>query len=99
LSGNAKVYLVDESNKFRPFVNGGVGAYVTDSATTHFGGNVGGGVLYEVTPNFGIQGSYNFHIFSAGYRSQIFNGSRRSALPLLGFAATSFSNQALRHVL
>lgn len=66
LSGNGKFYFVDESSKVRPFINGGVGAYVTDSATVHFGGNVGGGVLYEVTPKFGIQGSYNFHTFSAG---------------------------------
>ena len=66
VSGNGKFYLVDESSKVRPFVNGGVGAYVTDSGTVHFGGNVGGGVLFEVTPKVGVQGSYNFHIFSAG---------------------------------
>jgi len=66
LSGNGKFYFVDESTKLRPFINGGVGAYVTDSATIHFGGNIGGGVLYEVTPRFGVQGSYNFHTFSAG---------------------------------
>ena len=66
VSGNAKYYFVDDSTRLRPFVNGGVGAYVTDSATIHFGGNVGGGVLYEVTPKFGVQGSYNFHTFSAG---------------------------------
>jgi len=62
LSTNAKAYLVPPPNKFRPFVNGGVGAYVFSSATTRFGGNVGAGVLYEVTPKFGVQGSYNFHI-------------------------------------
>ncbi|HJY30456.1 MAG TPA: outer membrane beta-barrel protein [Pyrinomonadaceae bacterium] len=66
VSGNAKFYLVDESSKVRPFVNGGVGVYVTDAATTHFGGNVGGGVLYEATPHFGITAAYNFHVFSAG---------------------------------
>ena len=66
VSGNGKFYLVDESSKLRPFVNGGVGLYVTDAATTHFGGNVGGGVLYEATPRFGIVGAYNFHAFSAG---------------------------------
>jgi len=66
VSGNGKFYFVDESRKLRPFVNGGVGAYVTDSATAHFGGNVGGGVLYEVTRKTGIKGSYNFHAFSAG---------------------------------
>lgn len=67
VSGNGKFYLVDESSRLRPFVNGGVGLYVTDSATTHFGGNIGGGVLYELTPRFGIQGAYNFHAVSAGF--------------------------------
>lgn len=66
VSGNAKFYLVDETSRVRPFVNGGVGDYVTDSGTSHFGGNVGGGVLFEVTPKFGVQGSYNFNIFRAG---------------------------------
>ena len=61
LSGNGKVYLVGPSSSLRPFVNGGVGAYITDSGTAHFGGNVGAGVLYQITPKFGIQGSYNFH--------------------------------------
>jgi len=66
LSANGKFYLVDHSTKVRPFINGGVGDYVTNSGTSHFGGNVGGGVLYEATPHFGIQGSYNFHAFNAG---------------------------------
>jgi opacity protein-like surface antigen len=66
LSGNGKFYFVDDSTRLRPFVNGGVGLYVTDAATTHFGGNIGAGVLYEVTPKFGIQGSYNFHAFTVG---------------------------------
>ena len=66
LSGNGKFYFVDDSTKLRPFVNGGVGLYVTDSATTHFGGNIGAGVLYEVTPKFGIKGAYNFNVFTAG---------------------------------
>jgi hypothetical protein len=66
LSGNGKFYLVDSSSNVRPFINGGVGAYVSNSGTVHFGGNIGGGVLYEATPRFGIQGSYNFHAVSAG---------------------------------
>ena len=70
VSGNAKFYLVDESSKVRPFVNGGVGVYVTDAAQAHFGGNVGGGVLYEATPHFGITGAYNFHAFTAGSSSR-----------------------------
>lgn len=66
VSGNAKFYLVDESSNVRPFVNGGIGLYVTDSGSTHFGGNVGGGVLFNVTEHVGIQGSYNFHAVSIG---------------------------------
>src|SRR5689334_1525856 len=66
LSGNGKFYLADESSKVRPFVNGGVGDYVSDSGTSHFGGNVGGGVLFQVTPKCGFEGKYNFNAFSAG---------------------------------
>lgn len=62
VSANAKFYFVDESSNVRPFINGGAGIYVSDSATIHFGGNVGGGVLYQVTPRVGLQGSYNFHV-------------------------------------
>lgn len=61
LSGNARVYVLPSPNKFRPFFNGGVGAYKFGAGSTEFGGNVGVGVLYEVTPKFGIQGRYNFH--------------------------------------
>jgi opacity protein-like surface antigen len=66
VSGNGKYYFVDQSSKLRPFVNGGVGVYVTDAAQAHFGGNIGAGVLYEVTPKFGIEGAYNFHAVNAG---------------------------------
>jgi hypothetical protein len=59
-SGNAKVYLVPPQ-KFRPFLNGGIGVYKLSPGTGNFGGNFGGGVLYELTPRFGLQGSYNFH--------------------------------------
>jgi opacity protein-like surface antigen len=59
-SGNAKVYLVPPQ-KFRPFLNGGIGAYKFSPGSGNFGGNFGGGVLYELTPRFGLQGSYNFH--------------------------------------
>jgi hypothetical protein len=61
-SGNVKTYLTAPPYKLRPFLNGGVGAYTSSSGTTRFGGNVGGGLLYEVTPKFGLQGSYNFHV-------------------------------------
>lgn len=66
LSGNGKFYLVDESTSVRPFVNGGVGAYVSGSGTARFGGNIGAGILFEVTPSFGLQGSYNFHAVNTG---------------------------------
>ena len=66
LSGNGKFYFVDESTSVRPFVNGGVGAYVSGSGTARFGGNIGAGILFEVTPRFGLQGSYNFHAVNTG---------------------------------
>jgi hypothetical protein len=63
-SGNAKVYLT--TGTFQPFVNGGIGGYRftlgSGSSSTYFGGNVGGGVLYNLTTRFGLQGSYNFHV-------------------------------------
>lgn len=63
-SANAKTYLTAPPNKLRPFLNGGVGVYTFTSGTTRFGGNIGGGLLYEVTPKFGVQGSYNLHLIN-----------------------------------
>lgn len=63
-SGNVKTYLTAPPYKLRPFFNGGVGAYTSSSGTTRFGGNVGGGLLYEMTPKFGVQGSYNLHVIN-----------------------------------
>jgi hypothetical protein len=60
-SGNAKVYLAPPPHTVRPFFNGGVGVYTFTTGSTRFGANFGGGVLYEITPRFGLQGSYNFH--------------------------------------
>jgi hypothetical protein len=64
-SGNAKLYLVSpqrvRSFTVRPFTNGGVGLYELSPGGAHFGGNVGGGALFELTSRYGIQGSYNFH--------------------------------------
>ncbi len=60
-SGNGKLYL-SSSGPFRPFVNAGVGGYdFTPGGGTHFGGNVGAGVLREFGPHWGLQASYNFH--------------------------------------
>ncbi len=59
-SVNGKTYLT--SGTLRPFVNGGIGAYKFSPGPTKFCGNVGAGVLYNITSRFGLQGSYNFHI-------------------------------------
>jgi hypothetical protein len=60
-SGNGKVYL-NSGGTFRPFVNAGIGGYdFTPGGGTHFGGNVGAGVLREFNSHWGVQASYNFH--------------------------------------
>jgi Outer membrane protein beta-barrel domain/von Willebrand factor type A domain len=66
LSLNGKVY--GSTSPVRPFFNFGGGAYVfTPGASTHGGLNVGGGVQFDVTPNFAIDGMYNFHnVFTSG---------------------------------
>jgi len=60
-SVNAKVYLTPPPSRLRPFINGGVGLYTFRSGSSSVGGNVGAGVLYQITPRFGLQASYNFH--------------------------------------
>jgi hypothetical protein len=62
ISANAKAYFTAPPTQWRPFINGGVGAYSFSSGSSHFGGNVGVGLLYEATPHFGVTGKYNFHI-------------------------------------
>jgi len=59
-SVNAKAYLTT-SGSVRPFVNGGIGGYKFSPGPTNFGGDFGGGVLYNITAHWGLQGSYNFH--------------------------------------
>jgi len=60
-SANGKAYLTS-GGPFRPFINAGIGGYdFTPGGGTHFGGNVGAGVLREFGPHWGLQGSYNFH--------------------------------------
>jgi hypothetical protein len=61
-SVNGKSYFT--SGTMRPFVNGGVGGYKFNPGPTRFGGNVGAGLLYNVTSKVGLQGSYNFHMIS-----------------------------------
>jgi hypothetical protein len=60
-SANVKAYLTPPSNTIRPFLNAGIGGYKFSPGSTHFGSNFGGGVLFQVTFHFGIEGSYNFH--------------------------------------
>jgi hypothetical protein len=60
-SGNGKFYL-SSGGPFRPFINAGIGGYdFTPGGGTHFGGNVGAGLLRELNSHWGVQGSYNFH--------------------------------------
>jgi len=59
-SANGKFYLTS-SGPLRPFVNGGIDGYKFSPGSTYFGGNFGAGILYELTPHWGLQGSYNFH--------------------------------------
>jgi opacity protein-like surface antigen len=60
-SANGKAYLTN-GGPFRPFINAGIGGYdFTPGGGTHFGGNVGAGVLREFNSHWGVQGSYNFH--------------------------------------
>lgn len=58
-SVNGKTYLT--TGKIQPFVNGGIGGYKFSPGSANFGGNVGGGVLFNLTSRLGLQGSYNFH--------------------------------------
>jgi hypothetical protein len=60
-SANGKVYLTC-GGSLRPFVNVGIGGYKLSPGSTYFGGNFGAGVLKELTPHWGLQASYNFHV-------------------------------------
>lgn len=60
LSMDGKAFL--STGRLRPFVNAGAGAYKFGGASTYGGGNVGGGLLYEISPRVGLQGTYNFHV-------------------------------------
>ncbi len=59
-SANGKVYLTSSSG-LRPFINTGIGGYKFRPGSTYVGGNFGAEILYNITPNWGLQGSYNFH--------------------------------------
>jgi hypothetical protein len=60
-SANGKVYLTS-GGSLRPFVNVGIGGYKLSPGSTYFGGNFGAGVPKELTPHWGLQASYNFHV-------------------------------------
>jgi len=64
-SGNIKYFVPGAT--VRPFLNFGGGAYNFDPGPTRGGINFGGGLLFNVTPNFGVEGAYNFHnVFTSG---------------------------------
>jgi len=71
-SGNGKVYFAKKWPVL-PFVNGGIGGYHFTSGTTNFGGNLGGGVLKELNPHWGVQGSYNFHVVNTSVAATKFS--------------------------
>ena len=50
------------TSPWRPFVAASAGLYGGDA-----GGSVGGGVLYEVTPAWGVEGVYNYHTVDGGF--------------------------------
>jgi len=63
-SGNGKVYLAAPGS-VRPWFNFGVGAYKFDPGSTRFGGNVGTGLQFNITPRFALEAAYNFHAVSS----------------------------------
>ncbi|HEY6190255.1 MAG TPA: outer membrane beta-barrel protein [Pyrinomonadaceae bacterium] len=62
-SGNGKFYLTPPGS-VRPWVNFGIGAYKFDPGSTRFGGNVGTGLQFNLTPKFALEAAYNFHAVS-----------------------------------
>lgn len=76
-SGNGKVYL-SPPGAVRPWANFGIGAYKFDPGSTRFGGNVGGGLQFNVTPKAALEGAYNFHAVTS------FSGSDRKFSTLQG---------------
>jgi opacity protein-like surface antigen len=70
-SGNVKAF--GGSGSVRPFINGGGGVYHFDfgggggGGDTRGGVNIGGGLQFNLTPTFAVEGSYNFHnVFTSG---------------------------------
>jgi opacity protein-like surface antigen len=69
-SFNGKVY--GGGSPVRPFFNFGGGVYHFGAVGTTNGGlNVGGGIQFDVTPTFAVEGVYNFHnIFTSGQNTR-----------------------------
>jgi hypothetical protein len=69
LSGNVKFY--GGGTTVKPFINGGGGLYHFDGGggggDTRGGANIGGGLQFNLTPTFALEGAYNFHsVFTPG---------------------------------
>ncbi|HEV7505503.1 MAG TPA: hypothetical protein VGS07_11370 [Thermoanaerobaculia bacterium] len=72
LSVNLKQYFGPGPLHF--FINGGGGAYRFDpGSTTKFGGNVGAGLLYDMSSTWGLEGVYNFHTINTSGESTRFS--------------------------
>ena len=62
---NGKAYA--STAPVKPFFNFGAGAYKFDPGNTRGGVNVGGGLQFNLTPTFAVEGAYNFHnVFTSG---------------------------------
>lgn|GEM_PF-1733105 len=65
LSLNLKQYFGPGPLHF--FLNAGGGAYRFDpGSTTKLGGNVGAGLLWDISSTWGLEGVYNFHTINTG---------------------------------
>jgi opacity protein-like surface antigen len=65
LSVNGKQYFGPGPLRF--FVNGGAGAYRFDpGSTTKLGGNLGLGVIYDLSSDWSVEGVYNYHTINTG---------------------------------
>src|SRR5262249_20790734 len=70
-SGNLKVYTPGAAVRF--FANAGPGAYKFDPGGTDFGGNVGGGIQFNVSSRFAVEGAYNLHVVNTPGSSSKFS--------------------------
>ena len=59
-SVNGTIYPT--TGTLRPYINGGVGGYKLSPGSTTPGGNLGAGLLYDLSSRIGVDGQYNYHI-------------------------------------